>query len=476
MTPTCCGGVWQVTFTVVFYLGCTHQAAPTELHPCTCGQGGICVCPCTHSRTPLMVHRYCYNRHFEIYNLSSQAKTGIINICAAARASLPETSRRKLFVHLNLMHASACAQLPASSTAGPLHRPPPPIQRPPVLPPLASPSPPRPACPVLPPAMTGAALSVLGADCALTPIYNFENFLDTFSKLHHIELPDHYTYFHDVDVAGGTHYNTCAVWAMRVLQRSLEQGEMHHETYRSMHDEILRVRSLFAAIFSYQYQVIPFSYSHLVSVTCFLYLLGLAISKVSPRDPNALLLYIARPAPPHSALGASPCAPPPMAVAALAQAVRFTPDADYLEGLVLPGLSFSVALITTVGLIEIGQVRGQRDGAACGGGPSCACVGARARRSWSRLADRATHERAHAQAPAHAHAHAQAHANAHAHAHARARTCTRARSRSRARSRACSRSRTRARACRQFRTHGATTPRISPCRASCMRRRSSLAI
>lgn len=61
--------------------------------------------------------------------------------------------------------------------------------------------------------------------------------------------------------------------------------------------------------------MIPFSYSHLVSFGCFLYLLGLAIAK----------------------------------------AMRFEPDTDYFGGLVLPALSFLIAMVTTVGLIEIGQ-------------------------------------------------------------------------------------------------------------------------
>ena len=50
---------------------------------------------------------YCYNRHFEIYLASSEARSTIVSVCSEARACLPETAQRKLFVHLNLMHASA---------------------------------------------------------------------------------------------------------------------------------------------------------------------------------------------------------------------------------------------------------------------------------------------------------------------------------------------------------------------------------
>ena len=63
------------------------------------------------------------------------------------------------------------------------------------------------------------------------------------------------------------------------------------------------------------HQVIPFAYSHLVSAASFFYLLGLAVIK----------------------------------------AVRFRPDAPIVGGFVLPCLSFWIALITTIGLIDIGQ-------------------------------------------------------------------------------------------------------------------------
>ena len=202
---------------------------------------------------------YCYNRYFEIYQLSSAAKSHIVNLATTGRACLPELARRKLFVHLNLMHASAY--------------------------------------------------------CALTPVYNRNNFMDTFCKLHHMEYPNQVEFFEDVDTAGGTHYNMCAVWAQGVLHEALQAGQCHHEVFRAMQSEILELRQCFNAIFAYQYQVIPFSYSHLVSAACFFYLLGVSFLK----------------------------------------AARFRPDASLFGGLILPALSFWIALITTIGLIDIGQ-------------------------------------------------------------------------------------------------------------------------
>lgn len=223
LEPAFAGAEVLVTFVVVFYLG------------------------------------YCYARYFEIYHLATAAKSTIVSLCAASRACLPINARRKLFVHLNLMHASAY--------------------------------------------------------CALTPIYNFDNFMETFCKLHHIEVPDHQKHFGDVDTGGGVHYNQCAVWAQTVLHKALVAGECHPEAFRNMQEEVLKLRQLFSTIFAYQYQVIPFAYSHLVSFGCFVYLFGLAVAK----------------------------------------AVRFQPEADYLGGLFLPCLSFSILTIIAIGLIEIGQ-------------------------------------------------------------------------------------------------------------------------
>lgn len=139
---------------------------------------------------------YCYSRYFEIYGLASTAKSTIVSLCAASRACLPINPRRKLFVHLNLMHASTY--------------------------------------------------------CALTPVYNFENFMSVFCKMHHIEVPDFARHFRDVDTAGGTHYNQCAIWAQEVLYKALTDGECHPEVFRNMQEEVLRLRSTFANIFAYR--------------------------------------------------------------------------------------------------------------------------------------------------------------------------------------------------------------------------------
>lgn len=143
--------------------------------------------------------QHCYTRHFEIYNLASEARSTIVNVCASARACLPEQARRKLFVHLNLMHCSFY--------------------------------------------------------CALSPIYNFKNFMRTFCELHRIELPDNDNLFGDVDRAGGVHYSQCAVWAMEILHQAVRAGECQPEAFRTMQEQILCIRSKFNAIFAYQYQV-----------------------------------------------------------------------------------------------------------------------------------------------------------------------------------------------------------------------------
>lgn len=193
------------------------------------------------------------------YQIASQAKSSIISIVSAARVLLPAVACRQLFIHLNLMHVSAY--------------------------------------------------------CALTPVYTYRNFMTTFCKLHHIEYPEHEKFFEDVDTAGGTHYNTCCTWAQGVIHEAMMEGHCHHQVFHNIQAEITQLRSHFNALFAYQFQVIPFSYSHLVSAACFFYLLGLCVLK----------------------------------------ALRFRPEAAVIGGLVLPALSFMIALMVTFGLIEIGQ-------------------------------------------------------------------------------------------------------------------------
>lgn len=95
----------------------------------------------------------------------------------------------------------------------------------------------------------------VSAYCALTPIYNFDNFMETFCKLHHLETPNFEATFGDVDTSGGTHYNRCAVWVQAVLVKALKEGQLHPEAFRNMQEEVFKLRGLFASIFAYQYQV-----------------------------------------------------------------------------------------------------------------------------------------------------------------------------------------------------------------------------
>jgi len=159
----------------------------------------------------------------------------------------------------------------------------------------------------------------VSAYCALTPVYTKENFMDTFCKEHRIELPRdlHDAIFGKLDSGGdgASAYQLCCVWAMGVLHDSLQRKLIHGEELRVMVEEVLKSRSLLSSLFAYQYQVIPFVYAHLVSSGSFIYLLGISFVKAG----------------------------------------KFRPDANIMDGLVLPLLSFLLCLVVTVGLIEIGQ-------------------------------------------------------------------------------------------------------------------------
>lgn len=117
------------------------------------------------------------------------------------------------------------------------------------------------------------------------------------------------------DHAGEKSYNTCAAWAIQLFHQAYLRGDLGGEAYRNMHEGVLRARSRLNSLYAYQHQVIPFVYSHLVSLACFLYLAFFAVEKGS----------------------------------------RFAPEATYLFGLLIPAASFLITLITTLGLVEIGQ-------------------------------------------------------------------------------------------------------------------------
>jgi len=160
----------------------------------------------------------------------------------------------------------------------------------------------------------------VSAYCGLTPVYTRLNFMDKFCEQHWLLLPhvEHEQVFGALDMAtgdGASAYQLCAVWALRVLDSAHRRQQIAGDVLRIMAEDTLKARALLNSLFAYQYQVIPFVYSHLVSTGSFLYLLGLAVLK----------------------------------------AAAFRPEETTFNGIIMPLSSFLIALVTMIGLIEIGS-------------------------------------------------------------------------------------------------------------------------
>jgi len=205
---------------------------------------------------------YCYNRHFEQYAALRDAMSTLVDVMINARVTLSDAQARTVYCYVNLLHATAYV--------------------------------------------------------GMTPALNSANFLDRFIVEHDL-APSPFLQeklrMMDVEHSGGRSFNVCAGWLIQLFHDAHKRHELDGESYRTMHEEVLKARSLLNSLYAYQHQVIPFVYSHLVSLSCFFYLAFLGVEK----------------------------------------GARFTPDSSYVFGAAVPAASFFIALVTTLGLVEIGQ-------------------------------------------------------------------------------------------------------------------------
>ena len=261
---------------------------------------------------------YCYSRYFEQYAALRDAMATIVNVMLTARVCLPTDYCKMTYMYLNLLHATAYV--------------------------------------------------------GMTPVFNSFNFLDRFITEHDLaddEDVEHRLAMLDIDHAGAYTFNVITGWTISLFHeaqvvcrwstcpctpsmlatprhpsqpcndircpqippsaRAQVRGDLDGETYRNMHHDLLTVRSRLNSLYAYQHQVIPFVYSHLVSLACFLYLAFFAVEKVH-RGPLQRASSIL-PLPPHQLL------------LPFEQGARFTPESTYLFGLFVPGASFFIALV-----------------------------------------------------------------------------------------------------------------------------------
>ena len=150
--------------------------------------------------------------------------------------------------------------------------------------------------------------------CGLTPAFN--NLFDEFAARQGL-LPyePERERLVAVNIDHGTAaYHECTVWAMRVLAELHTCGAVTDHTAQEMRKQVLKMRRAISSLYAFQFQVIPFIYTHMISLTVGLYLQCYAATR----------------------------------------ALLFTPDSDYAFGIVFPLLIVMMITLATIGLVEVG--------------------------------------------------------------------------------------------------------------------------
>ena len=156
----------------------------------------------------------------------------------------------------------------------------------------------------------------------LSPTYTPDNLLNGFIEEHdlHVEASE-IEQLREIGVETGQGaYLQCIQWALLVISSAPEADEndtsyVHFMKVHAMQNEILLFRRSIAALCAYHFQVIPYMYTHMISLVSTLYLLTFAVLK----------------------------------------GAEFSPDASIAFGFMFPVLSLSLMTLSCVGLLEVGS-------------------------------------------------------------------------------------------------------------------------
>lgn len=210
---------------------------------------------------------YCYDRHYAQYLEANRARNALVDCCAMAGAYMTnELDSHKLWRYLNLAHV----------------------------------------------------LAFIG----LSPTYSANNLLHGFIKEHNLDVAKEEMQqlrMIGVELGQGA-YLQAVQWALSVISHASEgdhtdSRHVHFMKLHSMQNEILLFRRSMAALYAYHFQVIPYVYTHMISLVSALYLLSYAVLK----------------------------------------GTAFAPGTSIATGLVFPLLSLLLAIIACIGLIEVGS-------------------------------------------------------------------------------------------------------------------------
>jgi len=156
----------------------------------------------------------------------------------------------------------------------------------------------------------------------LSPTYTPDNLLNGFIEGHDLHLEtSEIEQLRKIGVeAGQGAYLQCIQWALLVISAAPEADEndtsyIHFMKVYAMQNEILLFRRSIAALFAYHFQVIPYAYTHMISLVSTIYLLTFAVLK----------------------------------------GAEFSPDASIAFGFIFPVISLSLTTLSCVGLLEVGS-------------------------------------------------------------------------------------------------------------------------
>ena len=208
---------------------------------------------------------YCYDRHYQQYLEANKGRNALVDCCAMAGAYMKrQEDADALWAYLNLAHV----------------------------------------------------LAFVG----LSPTYTGGNLLDGFVKEHELQISaSELNQLRAIGVESGQGaYLQVVQWALLVISAASEREDgtgVHFMKIHSMENEILLFRRSCAALYAYHFQVIPYVYTHMISLVSALYLVTYAVLK----------------------------------------GTAFTPDSSLAFGLAFPFLSLLLMTISCIGLIEVGS-------------------------------------------------------------------------------------------------------------------------
>jgi len=108
---------------------------------------------------------------------------------------------------------------------------------------------------------------------------------------------------------------SCIAWALDVVKVANDKGELVVPQGSALTDTIVQLRTSLASLYHYQFQVIPYVYLHVLSFVNAVYLIAYAA---------------------HAGLG-------------------FHPGASYTDGLLFPLINSFIFVVTTLGLLTVGE-------------------------------------------------------------------------------------------------------------------------